>query len=80
VILDGGFQRGTDVLKAIALGARAVVIGKTAAWGLGAAGEEGVVRTLELMALELQIAMANTGQARLTDVGPALVQRACRGE
>ena len=79
VILDGGFQRGTDVLKALALGARAVVIGKTAAWGLGAAGEEGVVRTLELLALELQIAMANTGQARIAEVGPALVQRACRG-
>jgi isopentenyl diphosphate isomerase/L-lactate dehydrogenase-like FMN-dependent dehydrogenase len=78
VILDGGFQRGTDVLKAIALGARAVVIGKTAAWGLGAAGEAGVVRTLELLALELRIAMANTGQARLADVGPALVQRTCR--
>jgi isopentenyl diphosphate isomerase/L-lactate dehydrogenase-like FMN-dependent dehydrogenase len=78
VILDGGFQRGTDVLKALALGARAVVIGKTAAWGLGAAGEEGVVRTLELLALELQIAMANTGQARLADVSPALVQRTCQ--
>ena len=78
VILDGGFQRGTDVLKAVALGARAVVIGKTAAWGLGAAGEAGVVRTLELLALELRIAMANTGQARLADVGPELVQRACR--
>ncbi|HLH21291.1 MAG TPA: alpha-hydroxy acid oxidase [Chloroflexota bacterium] len=78
VIVDGGFQRGTDVLKALALGARAVVIGKAAAWGLGAAGEEGVVRTLELLALELCIAMANTGQARVADVGPALVQRACR--
>jgi isopentenyl diphosphate isomerase/L-lactate dehydrogenase-like FMN-dependent dehydrogenase len=78
VIVDGGFQRGTDVLKAVALGARAVVIGKTAAWGLGAAGAAGVVRTLELLGLELRIAMANTGQARLAEVGPALVRRACR--
>ena len=77
VIVDGGFQRGTDVLKALALGARAVCIGKAAAWGLAPAGEEGVVRTLELMALELRIAMANTGQARLTDVSPDLVRRAC---
>ncbi|HLH26974.1 MAG TPA: alpha-hydroxy acid oxidase [Chloroflexota bacterium] len=77
VIVDGGFQRGTDVLKALALGARAVCIGKAAAWGLAAAGEEGVVRTLELLALELRIAMANTGQARIADLSPALVRRAC---
>jgi isopentenyl diphosphate isomerase/L-lactate dehydrogenase-like FMN-dependent dehydrogenase len=77
VVVDGGFQRGTDVLKAIALGARAVLIGKAAAWGLAAAGEEGVTRTLELLALELRIAMANTGQTRLADVGPDLVRRAC---
>jgi isopentenyl diphosphate isomerase/L-lactate dehydrogenase-like FMN-dependent dehydrogenase len=77
VVVDGGFQRGTDVLKAIALGARAVCIGKTAAWGLGAAGEEGVVRTLELLELELRIAMANTGQASLATVGRALVRRVC---
>jgi 4-hydroxymandelate oxidase len=77
VVVDGGFQRGTDVLKAVALGARAVCIGKAAAWGLGAAGEDGVLRTLELLALELRIAMANTGQARLAEVSPALVRRAC---
>jgi isopentenyl diphosphate isomerase/L-lactate dehydrogenase-like FMN-dependent dehydrogenase len=77
VVVDGGFQRGTDVLKAVALGARAVCIGKAAAWGLGAAGEDGVLRTLELLALELRIAMANTGQARLAEVSPTLVRRAC---
>jgi glycolate oxidase len=80
IVVDGGFQRGTDVLKAIALGARAVCVGKAAAWGLAAAGEEGVARTLELIGLELRIAMANTGQARLADVGPALVRRVCHGE
>ncbi|HEY7062157.1 MAG TPA: alpha-hydroxy acid oxidase [Chloroflexota bacterium] len=78
VILDGGIQRGTDVLKALALGARAVVIGKTAAWGLAAAGEAGVVRTLELLALELQIAMANTGQSCIADLRPDLVRPTCR--
>jgi isopentenyl diphosphate isomerase/L-lactate dehydrogenase-like FMN-dependent dehydrogenase len=77
VIIDGGFQRGTDVLKALALGARAVCIGKAAAWGLAAGGEAGVVRTLELLALELRIAMANTGQARVTALDPGLVRRAC---
>jgi isopentenyl diphosphate isomerase/L-lactate dehydrogenase-like FMN-dependent dehydrogenase len=77
IVVDGGFQRGTDVLKAVALGARAVGLGKIAAWGLGAAGEEGVYRTLELLALELRIAMANTGCPALADVTPALVRRAC---
>ncbi len=77
VVVDGGIQRGTDVLKALALGARAVLIGKAAAWGLAAGGEEGVARTLELLALELRIAMANTGQARLSEVGPDLVRRGC---
>ncbi len=77
VVIDGGFQRGTDVLKALALGARAVCIGKAATWGLGAAGEDGVVRVLELLALELRIAMANTGQARVTALDPGLVRRAC---
>ncbi len=78
IVVDGGFQRGTDVRKALALGARAVVIGKAAAWGLAAGGEEGLVRTLELFALELRIAMANTGQTRLADLSPALVRRICR--
>ncbi len=77
VVVDGGFTRGTDVLKALALGARAVCIGKAAAWGLCAAGEEGVARTLELFALELRIAMANCGQARIADVSRELVQRVC---
>jgi isopentenyl diphosphate isomerase/L-lactate dehydrogenase-like FMN-dependent dehydrogenase len=77
VIVDSGFQRGTDVLKALALGARAVCIGKAAAWGLAAGGDEGVARTLELFGLELRIAMANTGQTRLAEVGPELVRRVC---
>ena len=77
VVVDGGFTRGTDVLKALALGARTVCIGKAAGWGLGAAGEAGVVRVLELLALELRIAMANTGVARLADVSRDLVRRAC---
>jgi glycolate oxidase len=75
IVVDSGFQRGTDVLKALALGARAVCIGKAAAWGLGAAGEAGVVRTLEIFALELQIAMANTGQRCVAEIGPDLVRR-----
>jgi 4-hydroxymandelate oxidase len=77
VVVDSGFQRGTDVLKALALGARAVCIGKMAVWGLAAAGEEGVARTLELFGIELRIAMANTGQRSIAEVGPELVRRTC---
>ncbi|HZU04546.1 MAG TPA: alpha-hydroxy acid oxidase [Chloroflexota bacterium] len=77
VVVDGGFQRGTDVLKALALGARAVCIGKAAAWGLAAAGEEGVARTLELFGIELRVAMANTGLTRLAEVSRSLVRRTC---
>ena len=77
VIVDGGFQRGTDVLKALAMGARAVCIGKLAAWGLGAGGEEGALRTLEIMATELRVAMANCGVARIDQITPSLVRRAC---
>ncbi|MBX5491974.1 MAG: alpha-hydroxy-acid oxidizing protein [Chloroflexi bacterium] len=80
VVVDGGFQRGTDVLKALALGARAVCIGKAAAWGLAAAGAEGAARVLELLHLELRIAMANTGQTSVREVGPWLVRRACACE
>src|SRR4051812_487929 len=77
IVVDSGFQRGTDVLKALALGARAVLVGKAAAWGLGADGEEGVARTLELFGIELRIAMANTGQRSLAEIGPDLVRRVC---
>lgn len=74
VIVDSGFTRGTDILKAIALGAKAVCIGKVAAWGL-AAGEEGVVQTLKLIDMEMRIAMANTGRAKIRDITPSLVRK-----
>lgn len=61
VIVDGGVRRGIDVLKALALGARAVLIGRAAAWGLGAAGQAGVERVLELLRIELSAAMAIAG-------------------
>ncbi|HLI25502.1 MAG TPA: alpha-hydroxy acid oxidase [Chloroflexota bacterium] len=77
VVVDSGFQRGTDVLKALALGARAVCIGKLAAWGLGAAGADGAARVLEILATELRVAMANLGVSRLDALGPDLVRRVC---
>lgn len=61
VIVDGGFVRGTDVLKAVALGARLVGIGRLQALALGAAGKQGVVRLLELLETELTVAMRLLG-------------------
>jgi 4-hydroxymandelate oxidase len=61
VFMDGGVRRGTDVLKALALGARAVLVGRPCLWGLAAAGEEGVARVLEMFRQELMLAMALCG-------------------
>ena len=61
VVLDGGIQRGSDVVKAVALGAKAVAIGKLQGWGLGADGSAGVVRVLEVLEEEIRIAMGLLG-------------------
>lgn len=61
VLLDGGVRRGTDVVKALALGARAVLVGRPHLWGLAAAGAEGVTRVLALLRNELLAAMALCG-------------------
>jgi 4-hydroxymandelate oxidase len=61
VFVDGGVRRGTDVVKALALGARAVLIGRPVLWGLAAAGEDGVRTVLELLREELRLAMALCG-------------------
>jgi isopentenyl diphosphate isomerase/L-lactate dehydrogenase-like FMN-dependent dehydrogenase len=61
VLLDGGVRRGTDVLKALALGARAVLIGRAMIWGLAAAGEEGVTDVLRLLREEVELGLALLG-------------------
>lgn len=71
VLVDGGILRGTDVLKAIALGARAVLIGKLQCWALGAGGEAGVARVLALLQAEIDNAMGNLGVCQLAELGPA---------
>lgn len=70
VVADSGFMRGTDVVKALAIGAKAVAIGKLTAWGLAAGGEKGLLRTLELLKTEIATTMANIGAKRVTDLGP----------
>ena len=73
VMVDGGIRRGTDVLKAMALGASAVLVGRPAVWGLANAGAAGVAHVLRLLRDELEIAMALTGCATLADASPALL-------
>lgn len=70
IVLDGGITRGSDVLKALALGAKAVAIGKLQGWGLGAAGQEGLVRVLELLESEIVTSMGLLGVCRVDQLKP----------
>ena len=71
MLVDGGIRRGTDVLKALALGAKAALTGRAVLWGLAAEGEEGAARVLELLREELE-----TGLKLLGCTSPAAVTRA----
>jgi 4-hydroxymandelate oxidase len=68
IFVDGGFRRGTDVFKALALGAKAVGIGRPFLWGLGAFGQAGVDRVLEIMQGELKLVMGNCGTRTVADI------------
>ncbi len=74
VLVDGGVRRGTDVLKALALGARAVLIGRPYLWGLATGGEAGVARVLALLRAEFEMAMALAGCRSVSEVTRALVR------
>ncbi|PTA68789.1 alpha-hydroxy acid oxidase [Deinococcus arcticus] len=74
IYLDGGVTRGTDVLKAVALGARAVFLGRAALWGLAAGGEAGVRRTLDLLHEEFRLALALCGKPSVAALGPEVVR------
>jgi isopentenyl diphosphate isomerase/L-lactate dehydrogenase-like FMN-dependent dehydrogenase len=73
VFVDGGFRRGTDVFKALALGAKGVGIGRPFLWGLGAFGQAGVDRVIEIMQGELKLAMGNCGTQTVADITRAYV-------
>jgi len=75
VLVDSGFRRGTDIVKALALGARAVCIGRPYLWGLGAFGQAGVERVLDLLQQETRAAMMQVGTPALKFLTPALVKR-----
>jgi 4-hydroxymandelate oxidase len=73
VFIDGGFRRGSDVFKALALGARAVFIGRPYIWGLAAFGQPGVERVLDLLRLELELVMKQCGTRSVAEITRAYV-------
>jgi 4-hydroxymandelate oxidase len=76
VLIDSGFRRGTDVVKALALGARAICIGRPYLWGLAAFGQSGVERVLDILRKETHAAMQQLGAPSLHDITPAMVRHA----
>jgi isopentenyl diphosphate isomerase/L-lactate dehydrogenase-like FMN-dependent dehydrogenase len=71
VLLDGGIRRGSDVVKALALGARAVMIGRAYLWGLAANGQAGVENVLDLLRGGIDSAVLGLGHASIHDLSPA---------
>ena len=75
ILVDSGFRRGTDIVKALAMGAQAVCVGRPYIWGLGAFGQPGVERVLELLRIELYAAMQQVGAPTVKHLVPAMVRR-----
>jgi (S)-2-hydroxy-acid oxidase len=75
VLVDGGFRRGTDIFKALALGARAVCIGRPYGFGLAAFGQPGVEKVLDLLARELELMMRHAGVTSLAKLDKSFVSR-----
>src|SRR5437016_5659744 len=75
IVIDGGFSRGTDVVKGLARGATAVAVGRTVLWGLGADGAPGVARALEILREEVRTTMGLCGRTRIADLTPDLIFR-----
>ncbi len=76
VLVDGGIRRGTDVLKALALGAGAVMVGRPALWGLAVGGSEGAQRVIEILLNEFDLALALAGTPHAAELDRSLVSRA----
>lgn len=73
VLIDGGFRRGTDIFKALALGARAVCVGRPYVWGLAAFGQPGVERVLDILRRELNMVMRQCGTRSLKEITPSYI-------
>ena len=74
-MFDGGIRSGQDVLRALALGARSCLIGRSYIYGLGAGGELGVTKAIEIVRQELDVSMALTGVAGIEAIGPSVLSR-----
>jgi isopentenyl diphosphate isomerase/L-lactate dehydrogenase-like FMN-dependent dehydrogenase len=74
VFVDGGFRRGTDIFKALALGATAVGVGRPYIWGLGSFGQDGVEKVIDILARELRIVMMQMGATRLAEISRRSLQ------
>jgi L-lactate dehydrogenase (cytochrome) len=73
VLFDGGIRTGSDMLRALALGAHACLIGRAYIYGLGAGGKAGVAKAIDILKKELSVAMALTGTTRVGDIGPQVL-------
>lgn len=73
--MDGGIRRGTDVLKALALGASAVLLGRPVIYGLAVGGQQGVLQVLQTIQREFELAMALAGCKLVSDIGPHMLLR-----
>jgi isopentenyl diphosphate isomerase/L-lactate dehydrogenase-like FMN-dependent dehydrogenase len=76
VLIDSGFRRGTDIVKALAMGAKGVAVGRPYLWGLGAFGQAGVERVLDILRTELRVAMQQIGAPSLQDLKPSMIVKA----
>ncbi len=74
VLIDSGFRRGTDIYKALAMGATGICIGRPYLWGLGSFGAEGVERILDILARELSIVMTQMGTQNLSEISPSSIE------
>jgi 4-hydroxymandelate oxidase len=78
VLVDGGIRRGTDVLKALAMGATAVLIGRPYVYGLAVGGAEGVSRVIDILRGEFEVAMALTGRPTISSIDKSVVRHDVR--
>ncbi len=75
LFMDSGIRRGVDIFKALALGADAILVGRPYIYGLGAFGQPGVERALDILTQELRIAMQSFGTPTLADIGPHSIRK-----
>ena len=73
VYLDGGVRKGTDVLKALALGARMVFVGRPAIWGLAYNGKDGVLKTLDILRKEFDSVMSLSGNTNVSNIDKSVI-------